>query len=121
MARCRVRSKPPWRKQSAIEMFAPETVTDYTTDAFAVTAKLGRGGEIAARLLVAADGKRSRLRDRAGIKCVAWSYPQIGIVTTVAHQQAAWRARRAAFPARRSVRHAAADRQPLIHRVDRRR
>jgi len=38
-------------------------------------------------LLVAADGKRSKLRERAGIKCVGWSYPQIGIVTTVAHER----------------------------------
>ncbi|HVQ10465.1 MAG TPA: FAD-dependent monooxygenase, partial [Methyloceanibacter sp.] len=27
----------------------------------------------------------SRLRERAGIKCVGWSYPQVGIVTTVKH------------------------------------
>jgi 2-octaprenyl-6-methoxyphenol hydroxylase len=27
------------------------------------------------------------LRDRAGIKCVGWSYPQLGIVTTVAHEK----------------------------------
>ncbi len=74
-------------REDAIEIFAPDTVTDYTADAFAITAKLGRGGEINARLLVAADGKRSRLRERAGIKCVAWSYPQVGIVTTVAHQR----------------------------------
>ncbi len=74
-------------EERAIEIFAPETVTDYATSPFAVTVKLGRGDEIAARLLVAADGKRSRLRERAGIKCVAWSYPQVGIVTTVAHQR----------------------------------
>src|SRR3990170_3245456 len=37
------------------------------------------------RVLAAADGKRSQLRERAGIKCVGWSYPQMGIVTTVAH------------------------------------
>jgi 2-octaprenyl-6-methoxyphenol hydroxylase len=69
----------------AIEMFAPETVTDYEPDAFKVVARLGSGGAIEARLLVAADGKRSRLRERAGIKCVGWSYPQMGIVATVAH------------------------------------
>jgi len=72
-------------EQPAIDTFAPETVADYTSDAFGVTARLGSGEQIEARLLVAADGKRSRLRERAGIKCVAWSYPQIGIVTTVAH------------------------------------
>ena len=40
-----------------------------------------------AKLLIAADGKRSRLRERASIKCVGWSYPQLGIVTTVAHEK----------------------------------
>jgi 2-octaprenyl-6-methoxyphenol hydroxylase len=69
----------------AIDVFAPDSVTDFESDAFFVTAKLASGGKIEALLLVAADGKRSRLRDRAGIKCVGWSYPQIGIVTTVEH------------------------------------
>jgi 2-octaprenyl-6-methoxyphenol hydroxylase len=40
-----------------------------------------------ARLLVAADGARSQLREAAGIKLVRWSYPQTGIVTTVRHQE----------------------------------
>lgn len=45
------------------------------------------GARSAARLLVAADGARSRIREQAGITCVAWSYPQSGIVTTVAHER----------------------------------
>lgn len=39
----------------------------------------------AAPLLVAADGRGSRLRAEAGIETVNWSYPQSGIVTTVEH------------------------------------
>ena len=38
------------------------------------------------RLLVAADGGRSRLREAAGIATVGWDYPQSGIVATVAHE-----------------------------------
>jgi 2-octaprenyl-6-methoxyphenol hydroxylase len=72
-------------REPGIESHAPETVTDFKTDAFGVEARFGSGKAIEARLLVAADGKRSRLRERAGIKCVGWSYPQMGIVTTVAH------------------------------------
>lgn len=72
-------------KAEAIELFAPETAVDLQPDAFKVVTKLGSGGTIDAALLVAADGKRSRLRERAGIKCVGWSYPQIGIVTTLSH------------------------------------
>lgn len=40
-----------------------------------------------ARLLVAADGVRSRLRDMAGIKTVHWEYGQSGIVCTIAHER----------------------------------
>ena len=74
-------------REGAIEIFAPDSVTDYVTTPVGVRAQLGSGGEIDAKLLVAADGKRSRLRERARIKCVGWSYPQIGIVTTVAHAE----------------------------------
>ena len=48
---------------------------------------LGDGRTLVARLLIAADGVRSRLRDMAGIKTVHWSYGQSGIVTTVAHER----------------------------------
>jgi 2-octaprenyl-6-methoxyphenol hydroxylase len=72
-------------REPAIETRAAERVTDFSTDEFGVEVRLGTGATIEARLLVAADGKRSQLRERAGIKCVGWSYPQIGIVTTVAH------------------------------------
>lgn len=70
-----------------IVVIAPQTIVDYRADAFRLAVKLGSGNEIEAPLIVAADGKRSRLRERAGIKCIAWSYPQMGIVTTVAHSK----------------------------------
>jgi 2-octaprenyl-6-methoxyphenol hydroxylase len=74
-------------EQSPIVVFAPDTVTGYEADRFRAQVTLGNGGSIEANLLVAADGKRSRLREQAGIKCVGWTYPQIGIVTTVAHEK----------------------------------
>ena len=42
---------------------------------------------VSAALLVAADGARSLLRERAGIDTFGWSYGQAGIVTTVAHER----------------------------------
>lgn len=45
------------------------------------------GGHLEAPLVVAAEGRRSRLRDAAGIGVVGWSYDQIGIVATVAHER----------------------------------
>ncbi len=40
---------------------------------------------LGARLLVAADGGRSRLREAAGIGTVGWDYDQAAIVATVSH------------------------------------
>jgi len=71
--------------EPAIEVIAPDSVVDFASGAVGVTARLASAKEIGAKLLVAADGKRSRLRERTGIKCIGWSYPQIGIVATVAH------------------------------------
>ncbi len=45
------------------------------------------GEEIHAGLIVAADGRSSRLRQAAGIETVGWSYAQHGIVTTVEHER----------------------------------
>ncbi|WP_291744410.1 ubiquinone biosynthesis hydroxylase [Bauldia sp.] len=68
-------------------LVAPQTVRDFTVGASAVTVELGNGDRIRARLLVAADGVRSRLRALAGISTVGWSYGQSGIVVTVAHER----------------------------------
>ena len=48
-------------------------------------AELSTGEAVEADLLVAADGARSRLREAARIGWVGWSYPQVGIVATIAH------------------------------------
>lgn len=48
---------------------------------------LADGGRATTRLLVAADGARSRLRERAGIATHGWTYDQSGIVTTVKHER----------------------------------
>jgi 2-octaprenyl-6-methoxyphenol hydroxylase len=70
-----------------LEIIAPDSVTAFAAAPAAIEARLASGGALAAKLLVAADGKRSRLREQAGIKCVSWSYPQLGIVTTVQHER----------------------------------
>jgi 2-octaprenyl-6-methoxyphenol hydroxylase len=72
-------------KEPAIDIRSPDKVIDFEAHEFGAVARLDGGGTIEASLLVAADGKRSELRERVGIKCIGWSYPQIGIVTTVAH------------------------------------
>src|SRR5712675_1821354 len=48
---------------------------------------LADGSVAAASLLVAADGARSKLRERAGIATHGWDYGQSGIVVTVGHER----------------------------------
>ena len=48
---------------------------------------LSDGREIEASLLIAADGARSKLRERAGIVTHGWDYDQSGIVVTVGHER----------------------------------
>ena len=64
-----------------------EPVKDFTAGRAGVSVELGDGSKWAAKLLVAADGARSRLRERAGIAVHGWSYGQSAIVTTVAHER----------------------------------
>ncbi len=52
-----------------------------------VEVRLADGSSLSARVLIAADGVRSKLRDIAGIKTVHWDYGQSGIVCTVAHER----------------------------------
>lgn len=52
-----------------------------------LSVSLTDGRKVQTRLLVAADGVNSRLRDLAGIRTVRWDYGQSGIVCTVAHER----------------------------------
>lgn len=79
----------------ALRERAGELGVELLTDAVAAFAAgpaatditLAGGGARRARLLVAADGVRSRLRDLAGIRTLHWPYGQTGIVVTVAHER----------------------------------
>jgi 2-octaprenyl-6-methoxyphenol hydroxylase len=62
-------------------------VTDFFAAPGQTDVRLGDGSTIAVRLLVAADGARSRLRELAGIAIHGWSYPQSAIVTAVTHER----------------------------------
>jgi 2-octaprenyl-6-methoxyphenol hydroxylase len=59
----------------------------FETASRAVRAQLKDGGDIAARLLVGADGARSAVREKAGIAVHGWDYDQSAIVTTVGHER----------------------------------
>src|ERR1700688_2159875 len=64
---------------------AAVTTFDSRSDGIDVT--LADGSVIEASLLVAADGARSKLRERAGIATHGWDYDQSGIVVTVGHER----------------------------------
>lgn len=72
-------------RQPRIDFRAPETVSGFETGEGGLTISLGGGDRLSAGLLVAADGRRSALREQAGIKTTGWSYGQVGIVATIAH------------------------------------
>lgn len=63
------------------------TVSSYDARAEGIDVTLGDGSVIAASLLVAADGAKSKLRERAGIATHGWEYDQSGIVVTVGHER----------------------------------
>ncbi|MFA6139722.1 MAG: FAD-dependent monooxygenase [Hyphomicrobium sp.] len=71
----------------SITMLAPAEATSLTVDEGCARVALADGHQIAASLVVAADGRKSPLRDAAGIKVIGWSYAQTGIVTTVRHDR----------------------------------
>ncbi|MDI4237238.1 MULTISPECIES: ubiquinone biosynthesis hydroxylase [unclassified Bradyrhizobium] len=62
-------------------------VSTYEANADLVNVTLADGSVIEASLLVAADGARSKLRERAGIVTHGWDYDQSGIVVTVGHER----------------------------------
>jgi 2-octaprenyl-6-methoxyphenol hydroxylase len=72
---------------AGVDWLRPETVSDFAVDQVKVTATLGSGGRLAARVLIAADGVKSRLRGIAGIKTIGWDYRQTGLVATIAHER----------------------------------
>jgi 2-octaprenyl-6-methoxyphenol hydroxylase len=73
--------------QEAGVRLIPAAVADFTVHEDFTELQLGDGAQLRTRLLVAADGARSKLRTKAGIKTVHWSYGQSGIVATIGHER----------------------------------
>jgi 2-octaprenyl-6-methoxyphenol hydroxylase len=71
----------------SIALLGGAAAEGFEADEHGVTVHLGSGVGPRAALLVAADGRGSRLREAAGIKIVRWSYPQTGIVASVRHDK----------------------------------
>ena len=71
---------------SGIALLA-STVSKVSHNGNRVAVELAEGSTVNARLLVAADGARSSIREQAGIAVHGWEYGQSAIVTTVGHER----------------------------------
>ncbi len=74
-------------KALGVAFFAPGTAGSFRVRPDLVELDLEGGTVLKGRLLAAADGVKSRLRELAGIRTVKWDYRQSGIVTTVKHER----------------------------------
>jgi 2-octaprenyl-6-methoxyphenol hydroxylase len=70
-----------------LELVAPASVKSLAVESGYAKVTLANGEEIGAALVIAADGRESRLRSEMEIGVIGWSYPQTGIVATVEHER----------------------------------
>ncbi len=73
-------------RQAGVELW-DEGVTRFDSGEGGVSVVFAGGKVLRARLLVAADGARSKLREQAGIGWVGWDYGQSGLVATIGHER----------------------------------
>lgn len=75
------------RAQSEGVELRPLGVSGFDSTGNNIDVTFSDGNSVDAALLVAADGARSKLRERAGIATHGWDYDQSGIVVTVGHER----------------------------------
>lgn len=73
---------------SGLTLLAPAEVTELSRDSHRAEVRLADGGTVGAGLVVAADGRFSRVRKQAGIAATDLRYRQTSIVCTVRHERA---------------------------------
>ena len=69
-----------------ITLLTPNKIIETETTSGSITIKLESGEQISSSLLIAAEGRRSILREQYDIHVRHWDYQQTGIVTTVEHE-----------------------------------
>ncbi len=74
-------------EELGIDVVQGVAVSGLAVEAARAEATMADGSAQSARLVVAADGVKSRLREMAGIRTVHWDYGQSGIVCTVIHER----------------------------------
>lgn len=71
----------------SIMMIAQGEIVSFAAGPERVSVALSPTRTLHAKLLIAADGRKSPLREMAGIKTTGWAYPQTGITVTVSHDR----------------------------------
>ena len=70
-----------------ITLIAPARADRYEHRKGGIDLVLADGQRLSGKLLVACDGKFSRLRDQARVRTAGWGYGQKGLVATVRHAE----------------------------------
>lgn len=70
-----------------LKVIAPAIVSHMSESADAGQVHLADGRTIEAKLVVAAEGRESKLREAANIALTGWTYPQTAIVATIGHEK----------------------------------
>ncbi len=70
-----------------VRILAPALVERLEPGSASALLTLKDGRTLKTSLVIAAEGQRSGLREAAGIKIARWSYAQIGVVTTLRHEE----------------------------------
>ncbi len=74
------------RQSSNIELIIGHGVSQQSFGPGLAKLTLSNDGHYSASLIVAADGAKSAMRDAAGIELVGWTYDQMGLVASFAHE-----------------------------------
>jgi 2-octaprenyl-6-methoxyphenol hydroxylase len=73
--------------EAGLTLAAPAELAHFDRRAGTVEVTLADGERARTSLLIAAEGRSSRIRDLAGIDVLRWDYDQQGIVATIAHER----------------------------------
>jgi len=69
-----------------IRHLAPAQAVAFAREAGQARITLADGRSLTGRIVIAADGRSSPMRQAAGIRLTEWEYPQSGIVCTIGHE-----------------------------------
>jgi 2-octaprenyl-6-methoxyphenol hydroxylase len=73
---------------AGVKLFPQTRADDVVRDAAGVRVKLSDGRQIAAPLLVGAEGRASPTREMSGIRVARWQYDHVAMIASVTHERA---------------------------------